>query len=92
MKRLTAYVEITFPADDPRSFDDLKSTFVVAVDPALYGVGGRLASATFLSASGDPVEPPEVPSEPAPPAADPVPSEPPVTEGFGSGEFGTAEL
>lgn len=71
LKRVTARIEVTYPADDPRTLEELRlETPVVlgaAVLAAYPGDGPRLASYNHIGAAVDPDPEPTLPDpEPDP--------------------------
>lgn len=67
LKRITARVEMTYPADDARSLEELRDATVVAVGAALlsqyHETGPVLAAYTHLNAAVDPDAEPTLPDE-----------------------------
>lgn len=58
LKRITAIIEVTYPADDARSFDQLHQS---ARETAAFGDGGTLAAYVAINGSVDPDAEPSLP-------------------------------
>lgn len=71
LKRVTAYVESVYPADDARSFEELKAATVTGYRDGVATQGGTLASMAITGASQDPD--PEPVAEDVPPPVEPGP-------------------
>jgi hypothetical protein len=54
LKRITFQAEVTFPADDTRSLDELKSATAQGVASGAADQGGTLARVGITGASQDP--------------------------------------
>lgn len=65
LKRIVARVELTYPADDPRTLEELRNQAPVALTEALEGADPdtwlRLAYYAHLNASVDPDPEPTLP-------------------------------
>lgn len=63
LKRVTARIEVTYPADDPRTLEELSQETPAYVSVALdqYGDGPRLASYNHIGAAVDPDPEPTLP-------------------------------
>lgn len=61
LKRIMAMIEVTYPADDPRSLDELKVVTRVGVDDGVVAGGGQLASWAGTGAAVDPDAEPSLP-------------------------------
>lgn len=68
LKRVTARIEVTYPADDPRTLTELSSTTPDILRAALAQVGGVavLAGYNHIGAAVDPDPEPTLPDEPDP--------------------------
>lgn len=73
-KRVTGLVEITFPADEPRTVEELKLVSRNAMEIGLSGDNGTLAAFAVTSAFTEPDPEPSFPD---------APDVPPVTGGEG---------
>lgn len=68
LKRITGRIEVTYPANDPRTLAELsdivRSDVTVALDQ--HPEGPRLGAFRVLNAAVDPDPEPELPAEPVP--------------------------
>ena len=72
LKRITARIEVTYPADDQRSLEELRAATPYNVKAGLTGdISGTLAGYTTLGASVDPDPEPTLP-DPEPNPGDPA--------------------
>ncbi|HEX5705597.1 MAG TPA: hypothetical protein VFX97_20515 [Pyrinomonadaceae bacterium] len=67
LKRVTARIEVTYPADDARPLEELRDATLVAVGAALlsqyHETGPVLAAYTHLNVAVDPDAEPSLPDE-----------------------------
>lgn len=73
LKRIMGQFEVTFPADDPRTLEELGAAVAGASDTGIRDAGGALARLTVVSAAVDPDPEPTIETlettEPADPTA-----------------------
>lgn len=67
LKRISVMTETVYPADDPRSLDDLKTATVIGFGLGVAQESGQLVRGTVIGASTDPDPEPTEPEQPIDP-------------------------